>query len=286
MSRRLSTKTTLIVAVVIILMIIGALSGPDDDASNGATSRTTMAAPVTTAPLATAVPETSTLAPTTTVAVTTTTNAPPATHHPAPSGPTINEVRQRLATLPVKGRAPKTGYKRDQFGPSWTDDVTVAGGHNGCDTRNDILRRDLTAIETKPNTRECVIARGVLADPYTGKTINFTRGVRTSIAVQIDHVVALSDAWQKGAQQLTAAQRVNFANDPANLLAVDGPTNAQKGDGDTATWLPPNKSFRCRYVALQVNVKYRYHLWVTAAERDAMSRNLANCTDAQIGRLP
>ena len=176
-----------------------------------------------------------------------------------------------MATLPVKGRAPLTGYSRPQFGPAWTDDVTVADGHNGCDTRNDILRRDLTDIVVKPGTHGCTVASGVLHDPYTNTVITFTRGVTTSAAVQIDHVVALGDAWQTGAQQLSLAVRTNMANDPLELLAVSGPTNEQKGDADAASWLPPNNAFRCSYVAIQVAVKIRYHLWVTQSEQEAIA---------------
>ncbi|QDP78560.1 HNH endonuclease [Nocardia otitidiscaviarum] len=191
--------------------------------------------------------------------------------------PTTEEARALLDTLPVKGRAPKTGYDRDRFGDSWSDDVDVAGGHNGCDTRNDILARDLTGITHKPGTRDCVVATGTLADPYTGTTIDFRRGQHTSAAVQIDHVVALSDAWQKGAQQLDPRQRRNFANDPRNLLAVDGPANQRKSDSDAASWLPPNKPYRCVYVAKQIDVKAAYALWVTRAEKDAMTRVLDAC---------
>ncbi|NUU31505.1 DUF1524 domain-containing protein [Arthrobacter sp. C9C5] len=180
-----------------------------------------------------------------------------------------------LATLPVKGRAPKTGYSRDQFGQAWAD-----VDRNGCDTRNDTLRRDLTAEALKPGTRGCVVLSGILKDPYTAKLINFLRGAGTSSAVQIDHVVALSDAWQKGAQRLSAAQRLAFANDPLNLLAVDGPANMQKSDGDAATWLPPSKPYRCAYVARQISVKASYALWVTRAEHDAMARILADCPGA------
>ncbi|SDL73900.1 GmrSD restriction endonuclease domain-containing protein [Tessaracoccus oleiagri] len=178
-----------------------------------------------------------------------------------------------LAQLPVKGRAPKTGYDRAMFGQRWADT-----DRNGCDTRNDILGRDLTGVTFKPGTRGCVVLSGTLApDPFTGATIGFVRGNDTSNAVQIDHVVALSDAWQKGAQQLDEGTRTLFANDPLNLLAVDGPANAQKGDGDAATWLPPNKPFRCEYVALQVAVKHRYRLWLTQPEHDAIARVLESC---------
>lgn len=177
-----------------------------------------------------------------------------------------------LNTLAVKGRAPKTGYSRDQFGAAWAD-----VDHNGCDTRNDILNRDLTDKTYKANTHDCVVASGVLQDPYTGTRIDFVRGQDTSTAVQIDHVVALSDAWQKGAQQLTEDERRNLANDPYNLLAVDGPSNQRKSDGDAATWLPANTGFRCEYVARQIGVKQKYRLWVTQAEHDAMANVLATC---------
>jgi hypothetical protein len=182
-----------------------------------------------------------------------------------------------LATLPVRGRAPLTGYSRAQFGPAWTDDVTVADGHNGCDTRNDILRRDLADVVIKPGTHGCTVASGVLHDPYTNTVITFSRGESTSAAVQIDHVVALGDAWQTGAQQLSPAVRTNMANDPLELLAVSGAANDQKGDADAASWLPPNKAFRCAYVATAVAVKIRYHLWVTPAEHAAIARVLSTC---------
>ncbi len=174
--------------------------------------------------------------------------------------------------LRVKGRAPMTGYDRDLFGPAWQDT-----DRNGCDTRNDILRRDLRELELKDGTNGCVVLRGLLDDPFTGETIAFQRGQGTSVLVQVDHVVALADAWVKGAQQWDDAQRLQFANDPLNLIAVDGAENQAKGNGDTATWLPPHKPFRCRYVARQVAVKGKYDLWLTSAERDAMARVLSGC---------
>ena len=178
-------------------------------------------------------------------------------------------MRNLLATLEVKGRAPKTGYSRDQFGQRWKDI-----DRNGCDQRNDVLQRDLHSIDAP---KGCKVLSGVLEDPYTGTTINFLRGQDTSVMVQIDHVVAMADAWQKGAQQLSAERREQFANDPLNLLAVDGPANQQKSAGDAATWLPANKAFRCQYVSIQIQVKAEYQLWVTPAERDAMDRELGRC---------
>ena len=177
-----------------------------------------------------------------------------------------------LETLPVKGRAPKTGYTRDQFGQAWAD-----VDRNGCDTRNDILKRDLTSITYKSKTRNCVVLSGTLLDRYSGESINFLRGNITSMEVQIDHVVALSNAWQTGAFKLTAEQRKALANDPINLFAVKGRLNSQKGDGDAATWLPPLKSFRCAYVAQQIAVKAKYSLWVVPPEKAAMLSILAKC---------
>lgn len=178
-----------------------------------------------------------------------------------------SDALAELEKVEVKGRAPKTGYSRKQFGDGW-------GKIGGCSTREVILARDLTDEKVDD---KCRVQSGTLNDPYTGKAIQFQRGPETSQLVQIDHVVALSDAWQKGAQQLTPEQRVQLANDPLNLLAVDGPANQAKGDGDAATWLPENKSFRCQYVARQIAVKRKYHLWVTDVEKQAAEQIIVNC---------
>lgn len=179
-----------------------------------------------------------------------------------------SEIGQELEKIPIKGRAPKTNYSREQFGDGW-------GEIAGCDTRNRILHRDLKEVTL--DSDNCKVASGTLHDPYTNKQIAFQRGKGTSSKVQIDHVVALSDAWQKGAQQLPIAKRTQLANDPTNLLAVDGPANMQKSDGDAATWLPPHKPFRCHYITRQISVKKEYNLWVTQAEYDAMKRVIAAC---------
>jgi hypothetical protein len=175
-----------------------------------------------------------------------------------------------LNKLPVKGRAPKTGYSREQF-PHWKDP-----DKNGCDARNDILKRDLTKVVFKADTNNCKVVAGSLLDPYSNRLITFDLS-KSASTIDIDHVVALSNAWQTGAFQLTLTQRTNFANDPLNLLAVDLKLNRQKGDGDSATWLPPFKSYRCTYVARQVSVKAKYKLWVTAPEKTAISNLLTAC---------
>ena len=181
-----------------------------------------------------------------------------------------NKALDELNKLTIKGRAPKSGYSRAEFGDGWAD-------VGGCDMRNIILKRGMSDFELADDG--CVVLKGTLNDPYTGATINFIRGSTTSDKVQIDHVVALSDAWQKGAQNLSYESRVSLANDPLELLAVDGPTNQKKGDGDAASWLPPNKEFRCQYVARQIAVKSKYSLWVTEAEKAAMGRVLNGCRE-------
>jgi hypothetical protein len=195
---------------------------------------------------------------------------------PAAADP-VSDTLATLDTLAVKGRAPKTGYDRGMFGQSWTDDVSVEFGRNGCDTRNDVLRRDLVEVVLKPGSNGCAVLSGILNDPYTGASVVFQRGPQTSQEVQIDHVVALSDAWQKGAAQWDEITRRNFAGDPRNLQATLGWVNQQKGDGDAATWLPPNTSYRCTFVTRIVDVKAAYALWVTQAERDAIARVLQGC---------
>ena len=177
-----------------------------------------------------------------------------------------------LSTLAVKGRAPKTGYDRDTLFGGWADP-----DGNGCDARNDVLARDLTNKVFGTGRDKCLVLSGTLIDPYSGKKIDFTRGQGTSTLVPIDHVVAVSDAWQKGAFKWDAVTRVQFYNDPLNLKATQQSLNSQKRDGDAATWLPPLKSYRCAYVAQQIAVKAKYAIWVTKAEKEAMARILSAC---------
>jgi len=179
-----------------------------------------------------------------------------------------------LGKIAVKNAMSREGYSRNQFGSGWAR-------VNGCDTRNLILQRDLIDVQIDPENN-CIVLSGILQnDPYTEKQIVFQRGSQTSSAVQIEHIVALSDAWQKGAQLLDANSRTAFSNDGLNLIAVDGPANMQKGDKDAANWLPV-KSYRCKYVARQIAVKLEYELWVTPSEHNAMKRVLATCPNQQL----
>ncbi len=196
-------------------------------------------------------------------------------HRPNLNQPLTNQsqsgilAQTALLKLEVKGRAPKNNYDRKFFGAGW-------GKIKGCTLRNIILNRDLDQVTLDNN---CNVLTGVLKDPYSGKTLNYWRDGKNSDRIDIDHVVALADAWQKGAQQLDQATRVQLANDPLELLAVDSSLNIQKGASDVASWLPPNKAFRCQYVARQIAVKKKYKLWVTLAEREAMQRVLEKCPE-------
>ncbi len=184
-----------------------------------------------------------------------------------------NDALTALNKLEVKGRAAKTGYTRSQF-PHWSDP-----DRNGCDARNDTLKRDLTDVTYKEGTRDCKVIAGQLLDPFSGKVIIFSP---TKVVIDIDHVVALSNAWQTGAAYFDKTVRTQIANDPLNLLAVDSKLNRQKGDGDAATWLPPSKSFRCAYVARQVAVKAKYKLWVSEPEKVAITKILSSCAGQKL----
>ncbi|MFN6544981.1 MULTISPECIES: HNH endonuclease family protein [Mycobacteriaceae] len=178
------------------------------------------------------------------------------------------------STLTVAKSGPMRGYARDRFGAAWTDDVDVEYGHNGCNTRDDILARDMTGALTRDG---CKVLSGTLADPYTGTVITFTRGRDTSALVQIDHLVALANAWVSGAEAWPPARRKQIANDPLNLMASDGSANQSKGAASADQWLPPNPSFQCTYVKRQVQVKNKYRLTVTAAEKSVMMRFRGYC---------
>lgn len=195
-----------------------------------------------------------------------------------------SEALDALENLPVAARGSMAGYDREAKFGGWTDtDGDCAS------TRDEVLHRDLTGISSDDG---CTVVSGVLDDPYTGRTIPFTRGVATSSDVQIDHVVSVGNAWVSGAPGLLPSERAEFYNDPLNLLAVDGPTNGTKSDSPADEWLPPEESFRCEYVATQIAVKAKYDLSVTATEKEAMTDVLSECpgeelpTGMPLGDLP
>ena len=172
-----------------------------------------------------------------------------------------------LETLAIKGRAPKTGYARTEFYQAWP-------AIDGCNLRQRIIKRE---VGDSARLDGCDVIAGTFVEAYTGETRTYNSKAEFSKNIQIDHIVALSDAWQKGAQQLSADERYQLATDPLNLIAADASANQQKSDGDAATWLPKNKPFRCTYVARQISVKKKYSLWVTQAEHDAMKNILSTC---------
>ena len=186
------------------------------------------------------------------------------------------DVLAGIAQIPLRIRG--YDYRRDAFGDSWTDDNTAPGGHNGCDTRNDILDRDLVeksyvSIKRCPNA----VATGLLHDPYTNAEVDFTRGEKTGAAVQIDHIVPLALAWDLGARFWTEEQRLRFANDPSNLIAVAGGANQDKGDQEPATWMPPNAAFHCQYAMQFIAVLRGYALPVDAPSVPALREAASTC---------
>ena len=278
-SRRRRTRTTVQSSIVTLVVALGiwallssgVLASGTDAAAGGPTSTGTRTGTG-------AEPTITTTARPTAPGATTSAPAAAPTEVSRPSSPASGDAgsteaaaaRATLATLVVKGKAPATGYDREaDFGTAWLD-----VDHNGCDTRNDVLARDLTDIVRQG---PCKVMSGNLVSPYTGGEVAFVRGNTTSPLVQIDHVVALENAWRTGAQRLTQDEREALANDPENLFAVDGHSNSQKRSSDAATWLPAAKGFRCEYVEHQIAVKAEYRLWVVPAERDAMERVLSAC---------
>jgi hypothetical protein len=187
---------------------------------------------------------------------------------PIVSGGTKSEARKVIDRLRTAGRGPKTGYQRDMFGHAWMDTADgVPLARNGCDTRNDLLARDGLNLHYRAGSH-CVVISMTLDDPYTGRAIAWRKQKATE--VQIDHVVPLSYAWQMGAARWDVSKRQQIANDPLNLLPVDGPANSGKGDSGPASWLPPNKQIRCAYSVRFSQVALKYALPVTAADKQMM----------------
>lgn len=181
-----------------------------------------------------------------------------------------HRARELIATVTTAGRGPKTGYARELFGEAWSDRADTTWGHDGCRTREEILRRDLRAVTLRPGTHGCVVLEGLLHDPYTGRLVEFSKS--RPLEVQIDHVVPLFYAWQLGAARWTPHKRLRLANDPLNLLAVDGDQNRQKSAAGPASWLPRNKKIRCAYSVRVTQAALKYHLPVTPADKQVMRR--------------
>ena len=179
------------------------------------------------------------------------------------------KAKDVLESLAVQEKDHSQKYYRKLFYDSWGTD------EHGCSMREVILNRDLKDTVLKG----CKVQTGTLDDPYTGQVVNFKRGQGTSEEVQIDHVVALSNAWATGAYKLDAEKRYKLSQDPLNLLAVEGQANQDKSDASADSWLPSNQAFQCQYVARQISIKYKYHLWVTPSEKSAMQKVLALCPD-------
>ncbi|QHC69481.1 HNH endonuclease family protein [Rathayibacter sp. VKM Ac-2801] len=200
-------------------------------------------------------------------------SSPPAVVQPSassfePSAPSL----ATLAALPAVEGPAAVPYDRELFGQAWSD-----VDRNGCDTRNDVLGRDLLGPVFKPGTRDCKVLTGTLIDPYDGASVAFVSGTDTSRLVQIDHVVALGWAWHHGAWSWTDDQRLAFANDPANLVAASEQTNRAKSDAGPGEWLPPAAELRCGYVEQFVAVLGEYGLAVGAQDREAAEAVLATC---------
>lgn len=183
------------------------------------------------------------------------------------------ELRQARV---IAVRPEVSGYKRDQFGPTWTDDHAGRGGHNGCDTRNDVLTAQLTGVQYRARSRCVVIAGALPAEPYTGRRIEFRKAAASK--VQIDHLYPLARAWDMGAARWSLQRRIDFANDQAaNLLAVDGPANASKNDAGPGEWMPLNRTYRCTYVLRYLQVAHKYALPITTADHDAAQAITRTC---------
>ena len=181
----------------------------------------------------------------------------------------LGKARRFIRRVRTALRGPQTGYSRGEFGSAWTDSaVNIPWAGNGCDTRDDILRRDLTGLRFRPDTGSCVVEEGGLRNPYLGTKMRFSKG--DAAAVPIDHVFPLSLAWQMGAREWSEERRVQLANDPLNLLAVDRSSNSAKGDSGPAEWLPPNRGIRCAYSVRFAQVARKYDLPTTTVDKSTM----------------
>ena len=270
----LEAKLT-VAGLAILFLVIAAIRAPNDHGDQTATVRAAITTTSTIAPVSTTTPPTSRPSTTPTLAASTAPPTPPPPPPPAPA-PAPLPVSAVLDGLPVTTPDSSHPYKRtEDFGTAWTDDNDMAGGHNGCDTRNDILHRDLTNIQVRPGTHDCVVIAGTFADPYSGTTMAFSKAQASQI--QIDHIVPLHAAWELGAWQWPQSKRVDYANDPDVLTASNGRLNEQKGDKLADEWKPPNTAYWCTYAKRTVDIHAKYALPVTSPERSALQQMLTTC---------
>lgn len=178
------------------------------------------------------------------------------------SGPTTD-----LGDLAVAPESHAESYERDAFGTRWKD-----VDRNGCGQRDDVLARDLRGATFRSR---CVVVGGTLVDPYTGVKVVFSKA--RADQVQIDHRVALAEAWRSGAWGWAPDKRERFANDLDNLSASAGAVNREKSDLDAKDWLPQGRDRRCDFSTRVITIKVRYGLSADRAEADALSRALGGC---------
>lgn len=261
---KLSTRTkailgslVLVGAIIVSVAAVSSMQSAKDEASVIVTPTVSVAPE---APIETAEPE-----------------APVEVPAPAPADDVYGQAEAFVASLPVTSAAPSAKYQREpQFGRAWID---VDG--NGCDTRNDILKRDMVSFETFRG--DCEVQTGILNDVYSGSTIDFVhtnafgKNTGDSMTVQIDHVIPLNWAWQNGAEAWSQDTRILFANDPINLKAVEGKQNSSKSDKGPSAWMPAAGSYHCTYAVDFTSVLQKYELTIPAADQQALLGTLAGC---------
>ena len=182
---------------------------------------------------------------------------------------TLVEARAALVTMTVAG-PPGQPYSRDAFGSGWASNARTHGwdSQSGCNTRQAALMRDGQDVAVTAN---CKPETGTWLDPYSGVTLT------NPSSLDIDHVVPLAEAWRTGAWQWDKDRRVALANDPLEVIAVDGSQNKSKSDKGPEAWRPQNSAW-CGYSLRWVAVKDKYALGLSSeAERSALEEMLDTC---------
>lgn len=186
----------------------------------------------------------------------------------APASPTRASIV--LKTLAVRSES-RSGYQRTLFN-HWRD----ADG-DSCDTREEVLiRQSQVSAQVGPG---CRVYSGRWTSAYDAVVVT------DPSTLDIDHVVALAEAWDSGASRWSFTTRQAFANDLAftgSLIAVTASSNRSKSDRDPAEWLPGNSAYRCTYVTTWIAVKYRWSLSIDSAEKSALQRQVTACGNPHI----